>query len=60
MKEPKYIEPVDQQLRPSSVQVQPMPLTKLPSTESLTTSVTITTGPVPVSPGITIQIFCRY
>ncbi|XP_043495979.1 oxysterol-binding protein-related protein 8 isoform X3 [Polistes fuscatus] len=53
--QPKYIEPVDQQLRPSSVHVQPMPLTKLPSTESLTTSVTITTGPVPVSPGLSIM-----
>ncbi|XP_035743280.1 oxysterol-binding protein-related protein 8-like isoform X1 [Vespa mandarinia] len=52
--QPKYIEPVDQQLRPSSVHVQPMPLTKLPSTESLTTSVTITTGPVPVSPGLSM------
>ncbi|XP_043495978.1 oxysterol-binding protein-related protein 8 isoform X2 [Polistes fuscatus] len=48
-------QPVDQQLRPSSVHVQPMPLTKLPSTESLTTSVTITTGPVPVSPGLSIM-----
>ncbi|XP_035743284.1 oxysterol-binding protein-related protein 8-like isoform X4 [Vespa mandarinia] len=47
-------QPVDQQLRPSSVHVQPMPLTKLPSTESLTTSVTITTGPVPVSPGLSM------
>ncbi|XP_014615034.1 PREDICTED: oxysterol-binding protein-related protein 8 isoform X3 [Polistes canadensis] len=53
--QPKYIEPVDQQLRPSSVHVQPMPLTKLPSTESLTTSVTITTGPVPVSPGLSMM-----
>ncbi|XP_015191264.1 PREDICTED: oxysterol-binding protein-related protein 8 isoform X1 [Polistes dominula] len=54
--QPKYIEPVDQQqLRPSSVHVQPMPLTKLPSTESLTTSVTIATGPVPVSPGLSIM-----
>ncbi|XP_014615033.1 PREDICTED: oxysterol-binding protein-related protein 8 isoform X2 [Polistes canadensis] len=48
-------QPVDQQLRPSSVHVQPMPLTKLPSTESLTTSVTITTGPVPVSPGLSMM-----
>ncbi|XP_015191265.1 PREDICTED: oxysterol-binding protein-related protein 8 isoform X2 [Polistes dominula] len=49
-------QPVDQQqLRPSSVHVQPMPLTKLPSTESLTTSVTIATGPVPVSPGLSIM-----
>ncbi|XP_043673032.1 oxysterol-binding protein-related protein 8 isoform X2 [Vespula pensylvanica] len=47
-------QPVDQQLRPSSVHVQPMPLPKLPSTESLTTSVTITTGPVPVSPGLSM------
>ncbi|XP_043673033.1 oxysterol-binding protein-related protein 8 isoform X3 [Vespula pensylvanica] len=52
--QPKYVEPVDQQLRPSSVHVQPMPLPKLPSTESLTTSVTITTGPVPVSPGLSM------
>nr|XP_050856521.1 oxysterol-binding protein-related protein 8 isoform X2 [Vespula vulgaris] len=47
-------QPVDQQVRPSSVHVQPMPLPKLPSTESLTTSVTITTGPVPVSPGLSM------
>nr|XP_050856522.1 oxysterol-binding protein-related protein 8 isoform X3 [Vespula vulgaris] len=52
--QPKYVEPVDQQVRPSSVHVQPMPLPKLPSTESLTTSVTITTGPVPVSPGLSM------
>ncbi|KAK2575022.1 hypothetical protein KPH14_008769 [Odynerus spinipes] len=48
-------QPVDQQLRRSSVHVQPMPLSKLPSTESLTTSVTITTGAVPVSPGLSIM-----
>lgn len=53
--QPKYIEPVDQQLRRSSVHVQPMPLPKLPSTESLTTSVTITSGAVPVSPGLSIM-----
>lgn len=57
----KYIEPADRQLRRSSVQVQAQstPLPKLPSTESLSTSVNITTGAPPVSPGINLEIFSK-
>ncbi|XP_011264111.1 oxysterol-binding protein-related protein 8 isoform X2 [Camponotus floridanus] len=45
-------QPADRQLRRSSVQVQSAPLPKLPSTESLSTSVNITTGAPPISPGL--------
>ncbi|CAK9823249.1 Oxysterol-binding protein-related protein 8, partial [Anthophora retusa] len=49
---PSKLEPVDQQLRRSSVQVQSATLPKLPSTESLTTSVNFTTAAPPLSPGL--------
>ncbi|KAG5308812.1 OSBL8 protein, partial [Acromyrmex insinuator] len=45
-------QPADRQLRRSSVQAQSTPLPKLPSTESLATSINITAGAPPVSPGI--------
>ncbi|XP_033331161.2 oxysterol-binding protein-related protein 8 isoform X4 [Megalopta genalis] len=45
-------EPVDQQLRRSSAQVQSTTLPKLPSTESLSTSVNLTTAAPPLSPGL--------
>ncbi|XP_076228163.1 oxysterol-binding protein-related protein 8 isoform X1 [Nomia melanderi] len=44
--------PVDQQLRRSSAQVQSATLPKLPSTESLSTSVNLTTAAPPLSPGL--------
>lgn len=53
-----YIEPADRQRR-SSVQAQSTPLPKLPSTESLSTSVNITAGAPPVSPGINLEIFSK-
>lgn len=59
LNEYKYIEPADRQLRRSSVQVQSAPLPKLPSTESLSTSVNITTGAPPISPGINLEIFSK-
>ncbi|XP_015435808.1 PREDICTED: oxysterol-binding protein-related protein 8 isoform X1 [Dufourea novaeangliae] len=46
------LEPVDQQLRRSSAQVQSATLPKLPSTESLSTSVNLTTAAPPLSPGL--------
>ncbi|XP_048260139.1 oxysterol-binding protein-related protein 8 isoform X3 [Bombus terrestris] len=46
-------QPVDQQLRRSSVQVQSATLPKLPSTESLSTSVNFATAAPPLSPGLT-------
>ncbi|XP_071878920.1 oxysterol-binding protein-related protein 8 isoform X6 [Bombus fervidus] len=46
-------QPVDQQLRRSSVQVQSATLSKLPSTESLSTSVNFATAAPPLSPGLT-------
>ncbi|CAL7946819.1 unnamed protein product [Xylocopa violacea] len=49
---PSKLEPVDQQLRRSSVQVQSATLPKLPSTESLSTSVNFTTAAPPLSPGL--------
>lgn len=52
----KYIEPVDQQLRRSSVQVQSATLPKLPSTESLSTSVNFATAAPPLSPGINTKL----
>ncbi|XP_017752323.1 PREDICTED: oxysterol-binding protein-related protein 8 isoform X3 [Eufriesea mexicana] len=45
-------QPVDQQLRRSSVQVQSATLSKLPSTESLSTSVNFATAAPPLSPGL--------
>jgi len=54
---PKYIEPADRQLRRSSIQAQSTPLPKLPSTESLSTSINITTGAPPLSPGIDLKVF---
>ncbi|XP_020295201.1 oxysterol-binding protein-related protein 8 isoform X4 [Pseudomyrmex gracilis] len=45
-------QPADRQPRRSSIQAQSTPLPKLPSTESLTTSVNITAGAPPVSPGL--------
>ncbi|XP_018361277.1 PREDICTED: oxysterol-binding protein-related protein 8 isoform X1 [Trachymyrmex cornetzi] len=45
-------QPADRQLRRSSIQAQSTPLPKLPSTESLATSINITAGAPPVSPGI--------
>ncbi|KAL6448610.1 hypothetical protein ACFW04_000463 [Cataglyphis niger] len=45
-------QPADRQFRRSSVQAQSTPLPKLPSTESLSTSVNITTSAPPVSPGL--------
>ncbi|XP_025988719.1 oxysterol-binding protein-related protein 8 isoform X6 [Solenopsis invicta] len=45
-------QPAERQLRRSSIQAQSAPLPKLPSTESLSTSVNITAGAPPVSPGI--------
>ncbi|XP_050465658.1 oxysterol-binding protein-related protein 8 isoform X4 [Cataglyphis hispanica] len=45
-------QPADRQFRRSSVQAQSTPLPKLPSTESLSTSVNITTTAPPVSPGL--------
>ncbi|XP_078045220.1 oxysterol-binding protein-related protein 8 isoform X7 [Augochlora pura] len=45
-------QPVDQQLRRSSAQVQSTTLPKLPSTESLSTSVNLTTAAPPLSPGL--------
>lgn len=59
LNEYKYIEPADRQLRRSSVQVQSAPLPKLPSTESLSTSVNITAGVPPISPGINLEIFSK-
>lgn len=53
----KYVEPADRQFRRSSVQAQSTPLPKLPSTESLSTSVNITASAPPVSPGINLKIF---
>ncbi|XP_043254038.1 oxysterol-binding protein-related protein 8 isoform X2 [Colletes gigas] len=50
---PSKLEPVDQQLRRSSAQVQSATLPKLPSTESLSTSVNLTTAAPPLSPGLT-------
>ncbi|XP_071878919.1 oxysterol-binding protein-related protein 8 isoform X5 [Bombus fervidus] len=50
---PSKLEPVDQQLRRSSVQVQSATLSKLPSTESLSTSVNFATAAPPLSPGLT-------
>ncbi|XP_048260137.1 oxysterol-binding protein-related protein 8 isoform X2 [Bombus terrestris] len=50
---PSKLEPVDQQLRRSSVQVQSATLPKLPSTESLSTSVNFATAAPPLSPGLT-------
>ncbi|XP_076654577.1 oxysterol-binding protein-related protein 8 isoform X3 [Halictus rubicundus] len=44
--------PVDQQLRRSSSQAQSATLPKLPSTESLSTSVNLTTAAPPLSPGL--------
>ncbi|XP_053987852.1 oxysterol-binding protein-related protein 8 isoform X2 [Hylaeus volcanicus] len=49
---PSKLEPVDQQLRRSSAQVQCATLPKLPSTESLSTSVNLTTAAPPLSPGL--------
>ncbi|XP_076674874.1 oxysterol-binding protein-related protein 8 isoform X2 [Andrena cerasifolii] len=49
---PSKLEPVDQQLRRSSAQVQSATLPKLPSTESLSTSVNLTTAAPPLSPGL--------
>ncbi|XP_025988715.1 oxysterol-binding protein-related protein 8 isoform X2 [Solenopsis invicta] len=43
-------QPAERQLRRSSIQAQSAPLPKLPSTESLSTSVNITAGAPPVSP----------
>ncbi|XP_011701289.1 PREDICTED: oxysterol-binding protein-related protein 8 isoform X1 [Wasmannia auropunctata] len=45
-------QPADRQPRRSSIQAQSAPLPKLPSTESLSTSINITAGAPPVSPGI--------
>ncbi|XP_076386413.1 oxysterol-binding protein-related protein 8 isoform X5 [Megachile rotundata] len=50
--ETKYIEPVDQQLRRSSAQVQSPTLPNLPSTESIATCVNLTTAAPPLSPGL--------
>lgn len=55
----KYVEPADRQLRRSSIHAQSTPLPKLPSTESLSTSVNITAGAPPVSPGINLEIFSK-
>ncbi|XP_076277423.1 oxysterol-binding protein-related protein 8 isoform X6 [Lasioglossum baleicum] len=49
---PSKLEPVDQQLRRSSSQAQSATLPKLPSTESLSTSVNLTTAAPPLSPGL--------
>ncbi|XP_016766999.1 oxysterol-binding protein-related protein 8 isoform X2 [Apis mellifera] len=49
-------QPVDQQLRRSSVQVQSATLPKLPSTESLSTSVNFTTAAPPLSPGLSTSM----
>ncbi|KAK1133901.1 hypothetical protein K0M31_011687 [Melipona bicolor] len=46
-------QPVDQHLRRSSVQVQSATLPKLPSTESLSTTVNFATAAPPLSPGLT-------
>ncbi|XP_006559753.1 oxysterol-binding protein-related protein 8 isoform X5 [Apis mellifera] len=53
---PSKLEPVDQQLRRSSVQVQSATLPKLPSTESLSTSVNFTTAAPPLSPGLSTSM----
>ncbi|XP_012231656.1 oxysterol-binding protein-related protein 8 isoform X3 [Linepithema humile] len=45
-------QPADRQPRRSSIQAQSTPLPKLPSTESLSTSINITAGAPPVSPGL--------
>ncbi|XP_070531342.1 oxysterol-binding protein-related protein 8 isoform X4 [Cardiocondyla obscurior] len=45
-------QPADRQPRRGSIQAQSTPLPKLPSTESLSTSINITTGASPISPGI--------
>lgn len=47
-----FSQPADRQLRRSSVQAQSTPLPKLPSTESLSTSINITAGAPPISPGL--------
>lgn len=47
---------MDQQLRRSSVQVQSATLPKLPSTESLSTSVNFTTAAPPLSPGLSTSM----
>ncbi|XP_012349368.1 oxysterol-binding protein-related protein 8 isoform X2 [Apis florea] len=49
-------QPVDQQLRRSSVQVQSATLPKLPSTESLSTSVNFATAAPPLSPGLSTSM----
>ncbi|XP_025988718.1 oxysterol-binding protein-related protein 8 isoform X5 [Solenopsis invicta] len=48
-------QPAERQLRRSSIQAQSAPLPKLPSTESLSTSVNITAGAPPVSPAVSSQ-----
>ncbi|XP_012349377.1 oxysterol-binding protein-related protein 8 isoform X8 [Apis florea] len=53
---PSKLEPVDQQLRRSSVQVQSATLPKLPSTESLSTSVNFATAAPPLSPGLSTSM----
>ncbi|EZA48860.1 Oxysterol-binding protein-related protein [Ooceraea biroi] len=45
-------QPADRQHRRSSIQAQSTPLPKLPSTESLSTSINITAGAPPASPGL--------
>lgn len=55
----KYVEPADRQPRRSSIQAQSTPLPKLPSTESLSTSINIIAGAPPVSPGIKLEIFSK-
>ncbi|XP_070167341.1 oxysterol-binding protein-related protein 8 isoform X1 [Polyergus mexicanus] len=45
-------QPADRQFRRSSVQAQSTPLPKLPSTESLSTSINVTASAPPISPGL--------
>ncbi|XP_014468770.1 PREDICTED: oxysterol-binding protein-related protein 8 isoform X3 [Dinoponera quadriceps] len=47
-----FSQPADRHLRRSSIQAQSTPLPKLPSTESLSTSINITAGAPPMSPGL--------
>ncbi|XP_032676276.1 oxysterol-binding protein-related protein 8 isoform X3 [Odontomachus brunneus] len=47
-----FSQPADRHLRRSSIQAQSTPLPKLPSTESLSTSINITAGVPPMSPGL--------
>ncbi|EFN83933.1 Oxysterol-binding protein-related protein 8 [Harpegnathos saltator] len=50
-----FSQPADRHLRRSSIQAQSTPLPKLPSTESLSTSINNTAGAPPMSPGLSVM-----